>query len=78
LEFLKAVDPTIALLSTGPAEFTGIVLPDVEVLDAIKGLKPGMKLLRTDEHDSECPVADRIGIDTGTGGCDNHILEIGR
>ncbi len=76
LEFLKAVRPSIALLSAGPQKYNEVRLPDIEVVRAIEGLKPDLKLLRTDANDEACPVADRIGVDTGTGGCDNYIIDI--
>jgi competence protein ComEC len=79
LEFLKAVNPSWALIPVGPALYTGVKLPDREVLDALTATKRSMKILRTDTHDGRCPAEDRVGFDDHTpGGCDNHILEITR
>lgn len=79
IEFLKAVNPSWALIPVGPALYTGVKLPDQEVLDALKATKRSMKILRTDTNDGNCPVDDRVGFDDHTpGGCDNHILDITR
>jgi competence protein ComEC len=79
LEFLRAVSPTHALISSGPTTYAGIRLPDVEVVDAIGSLASKTEILRTDTHDGHCPVADRVGMDDGApGGCDNYVLEITR
>ena len=79
LEFLKAVAPSYALLSSGPMRYSGTQLPDAEVVSAIEGLSDGIQLLRTDTNDARCPVADRVGMDDGTpGGCDNYVIDIVR
>jgi competence protein ComEC len=79
LEFLRVVNPSWALIPVGPALYTGVKLPDPEVLDALVATNRSMKILRTDTNDRRCPEADRIGFDDHTpGGCDNHILEIAR
>jgi competence protein ComEC len=76
-QFLDAVSPRFALVSSGPTKYAGVQLPDREVIDALKGLKPKPTVLRTDEHDARCPEPDRIGLDDDApGGCDNVILEI--
>ena len=64
--FLDAVTPTLALVSTGPKAYSGTVLPDPEVIDAL--IAAGATVLRTDEHDAEC--AD------GPGGCDSFLVTI--
>ena len=50
------------------------MLPDPEILDELKG--DGATILRTDEHDENCPVTHRIGGDSGPGGCDSYMITI--
>lgn len=72
--FLAAVSPTLALVSAGPKAFKGTVLPDPEVLDALRAV--GATVLRTDERDGRCPLARRLGPATGPGGCDSWVIAI--
>lgn len=74
--FLEAVSPAWALLSSGPRRYHDVLLPDVEVVDALRAM--GAEILRTDLHDADlCPELDRIGVDDDRpGGCDNFVLEI--
>jgi competence protein ComEC len=73
-DFLAAVHPALALVSSGPKRYGKVVLPDQEVLDELRRL--GATVLRTDERDDACPVTHRIGPDTGPGGCDSYIITI--
>ena len=63
-----------ALVSSGPKVYGKVTLPDPEVLSVLKQI--GAEILRTDERDAECPVAQRIGGDTGPGGCDSYVISI--
>lgn len=74
--FIKAVDPHWALIGSGPFKYSGVTLPDAEIIEELTDA--GAVVLRTDLNDGHCPVADRIGIDTEppAGGCDNFVLEI--
>jgi competence protein ComEC len=75
--FLDAVNPRFTLVSSGPTEYSGVRLPDEEVIDTLRGLKRKPSVLRTDTNDAKCPVPDRIGLDDDApGGCDNFILEL--
>ncbi|HUS27253.1 MAG TPA: MBL fold metallo-hydrolase [Kofleriaceae bacterium] len=74
LAFLEAVKPHLALVSSGPKLYGKVRLPDVEVIDALKSV--GATILRTDEHDENCPVTHRIGGDSGPGGCDSYMITI--
>jgi hypothetical protein len=59
------VSPKYALVSVGPKAYGKVVLPDAEVIEALKAA--GATVLRTDEHDGDgCP--------DGPGGCDNYVL----
>ena len=82
LAFLNVVMPKIALLGAGPLPYSGVVLPESNVIDAIKGLSSHPVLLRTDLHDStieHCVAGgDRIGNDDAhAGGCDNFVISVG-
>jgi competence protein ComEC len=72
--FLDAVQPRLALVSSGPRQYGKTTLPDPEVLAALDAV--GAKVLRTDERDAACPVTGRIGGDRGPGGCDSWVLLI--
>jgi competence protein ComEC len=72
--FLEAVKPHLALVSTGPKLYGKVRLPDAEVIEALKSV--GATILRTDEHDDSCAVKDRIGGDSGPGGCDSYMITI--
>jgi len=74
-DFLEAVKPGLALVSTGPKKYGTVTLPDVEVLDELA--RVGATILRTDERDASCPVTGRIGGDKGPGGCDSWVITIG-
>jgi len=74
--FLDAVSPLWALVSSGPFKYSGVKLPDPEILEELR--KVGAVVLATDVNDGRCPVEDRIGLDSAKapGGCDNYVLEI--
>jgi competence protein ComEC len=72
--FLAAVKPRMALVSSGPKRYGKVTLPDPEVLGELTRI--GAEILRTDERDASCPVARRIGGDTGPGGCDSYMITI--
>jgi competence protein ComEC len=72
--FLAAVQPSLALVSSGPKEYGHTVLPDAEVIDELRN--DGATVLRTDDHDAHCELAQRIGGATGPGGCDSYIIEV--
>jgi competence protein ComEC len=72
--FLDAVQPAVALVSSGPKQYRGTTLPDPEVLAALGAV--GATILRTDERDASCPVTGRIGGDAGPGGCDAWVVTI--
>ncbi len=74
--FLEAVKPQLALVSTGPKMYGKVTLPDAEVIEELG--RVGATILRTDEHDTSCPVTGRIGGDTGPGGCDSWVVTITR
>jgi competence protein ComEC len=76
-EFLDAVSPSFALLSSGPTRYRGDPLPDPTVVASIE--RTGALVLRTDEHDAAgCVVYDVFGHDNRRpGGCDNYVIEIG-
>ena len=80
LAFLAKVQPKIALLGAGPLPYSGVVLPETSVVDAIKGLASHPILLRTDLNDktiASCGGGDRIGNnDSRPGGCDNFVISI--
>jgi competence protein ComEC len=73
--FLSAVKPKLALVSTGPKRYGPVRLPDPEVIEALGAI--GAAILRTDLNDEACPVRQRIGGDSGPGGCDSYIITIG-
>lgn len=78
-EFLDAVSPQWALIGAGPRNFSGVVLPDESVVQALAEVTGDeARVLRTDTSDEGgCEVADRIGSDEDRpGGCDNHVLGI--
>jgi competence protein ComEC len=74
LEFLRAITPELALISSGPRVIHGRTLPDLDVLEALATV--GARVLRTDTHDAACDVTGRIGGDVGAGGCDSVIVTI--
>lgn len=75
-DFIEAVKPAYALVSTGPKTYSKTKLPDQVVLDELA--RSGATILRTDERDGKCPVTNRIGgNDEGPGGCDTWVITIG-
>jgi competence protein ComEC len=75
--FLDAVSPAWALLSSGPAQYGGVTLPDAAVVDAL--LQRGVRLLRTDVADRECALRpQKVGKDADgkPGGCSAARLRI--
>lgn len=72
--FLDAVKPHLALVSTGPKLYGKVRLPDAEVIDALNAI--GATILRTDEHDASCDLPQRLGGDSGPGGCDSYVITI--
>lgn len=85
-EFLELVQPRLALIGAGPLPYAGVVLPEQNVLDAIKHLASRPVILRTDLNDrsvQRCTnrgtVVNRIGNDDSRpGGCDNFVIDIAR
>ncbi|HEY4177175.1 MAG TPA: MBL fold metallo-hydrolase [Kofleriaceae bacterium] len=73
-DFITAVAPKVALVSSGPKQYGKTVLPDAEVIEELKS--DGATVLRTDERDDGCPVSGRIGGDSGPGGCDAWLISI--
>ena len=73
-DFLAAVHPSLALVSSGPKLYGPITLPDRAVLAEL--VHDGATVLRTDEHDTSCMLAHRIGPASGPGGCDSYIITI--
>ena len=86
LEFLELVQPRIALIGVGPLPYAGVVLPEANVISAIKSLASKPVILRTDLNDrsvARCAErgsrVDRVGNDDSRpGGCDNFIIDISR
>ena len=50
-----------------------VTLPDDEVIDML--LSKGIVVLRTDLHDNNCPVDNKVGRESQHGGCTNYVLE---
>ena len=73
-DFVTAVRPHLALVSSGPKRYGKRTLLDPEVIEELQNA--GATVLRTDERDSDCPVRGRIGGDTGPGGCDTWVITI--
>jgi competence protein ComEC len=74
-QFLEAVAPRLALVSSGPKVYGHTTLPDHEVIEELH--RVGATVLRTDEHDASCDAEKRIGPEDGPGGCDSYVIEIG-
>jgi competence protein ComEC len=72
--FLRAVHPSLALISAGPKAYHGRVLPDAEILDELAAA--GVTVLRTDAHDAACELTARVGGDDGPGGCDSYVITV--
>jgi len=73
-DFIAAVKPHLALVSSGPKLYGKVRLPDAEVIEALESV--GATILRTDEHDDSCAVTHRIGADSGPGGCDSYLITV--
>ena len=74
--FLDAVGASVYVISSGPFSYSGVVLPDQQVVDELA--RRG-KLLRTDKDDEACVDDDsKIGpdADESPGGCHNIVLTI--
>ncbi|MCC6649317.1 MAG: MBL fold metallo-hydrolase [Polyangiaceae bacterium] len=74
--FVEAVSPRISVISSGPARYGRVTLPDEEVVEE---LRAAGELLRTDADDAACAVsASKIGPDADgqPGGCDNVVVEL--
>ncbi len=80
------MQPRIALIGVGPLPYAGVVLPEANVISAIKSLASKPVILRTDLNDrsvARCAErgsrVDRVGNDDSRpGGCDNFIIDISR
>ena len=75
--FLDAVGASVYIISSGPFSYSGVVLPDKEVVEELE--RRGT-LLRTDKDDEACASNDRkIGLDAdeSPGGCHNILVTIG-
>ena len=74
--FLDAVGAKIFVISSGPTGYSGVVLPDPEVL---KELDDRGDVWRTDADDTTCRrMAAKIGPDSDDrpGGCDNIVITV--
>lgn len=73
--FLDAVGADTFIISSGPFNYNGIVLPDTEVKDELESRG---QLYRTDLNDESCSTnPNRIGLDNNKpGGCDNIRIRI--
>lgn len=77
-DFIKAVAPSVAVISSGPKKYGSVVLPDPEIEHMLIGA--GATLYNTNLSDKDgCPVLDKVGTNerTSPGGCDNYVIEIG-
>ncbi|MBK8942544.1 MAG: MBL fold metallo-hydrolase [Polyangiaceae bacterium] len=75
--FLEAVRPKIAVISSGPMAYSGVVLPDPEVVDLLRSR--GVEVHRTDTEDEACASAPaKVGSDAdgAPGGCSAVTLRI--
>jgi hypothetical protein len=73
---VEAVTPKISVISSGPAKYQTVTLPDVEIVDE---LEHAGKLFRTDRDDAACArTSKKIGPDADgqPGGCDNVQIRI--
>jgi len=74
--FLQAIAPKVTVISSGPHKYSGVTLPDAEVVEELRATS---EVYRTDEHDVDCATnAAKIGIDADgkPGGCDNVQIQI--
>jgi competence protein ComEC len=75
LDFVRAVSPALAFISAGPRQYSGVTLPDAEIVQT--WTDEGAQVLRTDLEDSLCSEPDRVGVDdTKPGGCDNYVVTL--
>jgi competence protein ComEC len=75
--FLDAVGAEVYIISSGPFSYSGVVLPDADVVEELE--RRG-RLLRTDKDDEACANDDsKIGLDAdeSPGGCHNILVTIG-
>lgn len=75
--FLDAVGADIYAVSSGPHPYSGVVLPDDEVMEELASRG---RVFRTDVEDDQCETAAaKIGpdADESPGGCSNILVEIG-
>jgi beta-lactamase superfamily II metal-dependent hydrolase len=75
--FLEAVSPRYALLSAGPRPYGDVILPDSEVLAALRDSQ--CEVLRTDWNDARCGDSEsKVGPDQDgrPGGCTAYSLSI--
>ncbi len=75
--FLDAVGASVYIISSGPFSYSGVVLPDKEVVEELE--RRGT-LLRTDKDDEACASDDsKVGLDAdeSPGGCHNILVTIG-
>jgi len=72
-DFIDAVSPTYALISSGPKKYGSVILPDDEVVDML--MTKGIVILRTDLNDKNCPVNDKVGRSSQHGECTNYVME---
>ena len=76
--FVDAVQATDYIVSSGPKPYSGVVLPDQEVLNLVQAM-PHARLWRTDENDSACKTSTtKIGphSDGKPGGCNTVHIHI--
>ena len=84
LGILQLIQPRVALIGAGPLPYSGAVLPDQSVIDALGSLTSKPLILRTDKSDAtvgSCAKngvkVNRIGLDDQhPGGCDNFSLSM--
>jgi beta-lactamase superfamily II metal-dependent hydrolase len=75
--FLEAVGASIYVISSGPHPYSGVVLPDHDV---VAELESRGQLLRTDLHDEECAAdTTKVGpdADESPGGCNSVLIRLG-
>lgn len=68
--FLDAVRPRIAIISSGPTKYHGVVLPDPAILELLRSRR--VETFRTDDDDAACRASSaKIGLDDdgAPGGC---------
>lgn len=76
---LDAVRPKVAVVSSGPMPYAGVVLPDRDIIDLL--VSRGIKVHRTDESDDKCRDAEsKVGRDHdgSPGGCSAVTVEVER